>query len=88
MALYGLSPTDYETNILIEDGVALFKSEGTLQMIAGLGFPWSLINLFRVFPKSWRDAGYEMLARNRIHWFGRRATCFVPSPSYSGRFLG
>jgi predicted DCC family thiol-disulfide oxidoreductase YuxK len=85
---YGLSPTNYETNILIKDGVALFKAEGTLQMIAGLGFPWSLVNVFRVFPRSSRDAGYELIARNRLRWFGRRPTCFVPSPRYSGRFLG
>jgi predicted DCC family thiol-disulfide oxidoreductase YuxK len=85
---YGLSPTDYESNILIKNGIALFKAEGTLQMIAGLGLPWSLINAFRVLPKPWLDAGYEALARNRMRWFGRRATCFVPSPSYTGRFLG
>jgi predicted DCC family thiol-disulfide oxidoreductase YuxK len=85
---YGLSPTDYESNILIKNGTALFKAEGTLQMIAGLGLPWSLINVFRVLPKPWLDAGYELLARNRIRWFGRRATCFVPSPSHNGRFLG
>src|SRR6478752_10219314 len=40
---YGLNPDDYETNILIEDGVAWFKSEGSIRMIAGLGKPWSLV---------------------------------------------
>ena len=84
---YGLSPTVYETNILIKDGVALFKAEGSLQMISGLGFPWWLVNGFRVLPRRWRDRGYEAIAANRFRWFGRRASCFVPSPNYAGRFL-
>jgi predicted DCC family thiol-disulfide oxidoreductase YuxK len=84
---YGLSPTVYETNILIKDGMALFKAEGSLRMISGLGFPWSLVNVFRALPRRWRDRGYEAIAANRFRWFGRRATCFVPSPSYAGRFL-
>ena len=84
---YGLSPTVFETIILIKDGVALFKAEGSLQMISGLGFPWALVNVFRVLPRRWRDWGYDMIATNRFRWFGRRATCFVPSPSYAGRFL-
>ena len=84
---YGLSPTVYESNILIKDGVALFKAEGSLQMISGLGFRWLLVNAFRALPRGWRDRGYEAIAANRFRWFGRRDTCFVPSPSYAGRFL-
>jgi predicted DCC family thiol-disulfide oxidoreductase YuxK len=34
---YGLDPEDYETNILIEDGGAWFRSEATLRIAAGLG---------------------------------------------------
>src|ERR1700692_1919467 len=37
---YGLDPVDYETNILVVDGVAWFKSEASLRMAEGLGFPW------------------------------------------------
>ena len=84
---YGLSPTDYETNILIKDGVALFKAEGSMQMISGLGFPWTLVNAFRILPRPWRDRCYELVARNRINWFGRRQTCFVPTPAFTARFL-
>ena len=85
---FGLSSTDYETNILIKDGMALFKAEGSMQMIAGLGLPWSLVNIFRVLPRSWLDRVYEGVAANRLRWFGRRKTCFVPTPNFSGRFLG
>jgi predicted DCC family thiol-disulfide oxidoreductase YuxK len=85
---YGLSDRDFETNILIEDGVALFKAEGTMQMISGLGFPWKLVNLYRVLPPALRDWGYSLVARNRIRWFGSLDRCFRPQPEHAARFLG
>ena len=36
---YGLDPEDYQTNILIEEGRAWFKSEGSIRIAEGLGFP-------------------------------------------------
>ena len=60
---YGLDPQDYETNILIADGVAWFKSEGSIRMAEGLGFPWSLAAVFRVLPRAWRDRLYETVAQ-------------------------
>lgn len=60
---YGLDGRDYETNILIEDGRAHFKSRGTIRMIEALGFPWSLVGVLRLLPRglptgstnSWRE---------------------------------
>lgn len=84
---YGLSRTDHETNILIKDGVALFKAEGSMQMISGLGLPWSAVNLFRVVPRAWRDRCYEFVACHRIGWFGRPEACLLSIPAYGDRFL-
>lgn len=84
---YGLDPTDYQTNILIKDGVALFEAEGSLQMISGLGGLFPLVNLVRVLPRSILNWGYHRLASNRYRWFGRREQCFVPSPETRARFI-
>ena len=84
---YGLDPQDYETNILVADGVAWFKSEGSIRMAEGLGFPWSLAAVFRALPKAWRDRLYETVARNRLRWFGRRETCYRPDPKFADRFI-
>jgi predicted DCC family thiol-disulfide oxidoreductase YuxK len=84
---YGLDPLDYESNILIADGRAWFKSEGTIRMWEGLGWPWSMMRVFRVLPRPLRDQGYEVLARNRFRLFGRRDVCFVPTPDIAARFL-
>ena len=85
---YALDPEDYETNILIADGMAFFKSEACLRMAEGLGFPWSLAAVFRIFPLKMRDACYEFIARNRMRFFGRNASCFLPSEDDKNRFLG
>jgi predicted DCC family thiol-disulfide oxidoreductase YuxK len=84
---YGLDPSDYETNILIANGVAWFKSEGSIRMAEGLGFPWSLASLFCLVPRRVRDFLYEFVARNRLRVFGKLDTCYIPAAGYRDRFL-
>jgi len=84
---YRLEPTHYETNILIEDGQAWLKSEGSIRIFERLGFPWSIMSIARVLPRPARDWLYEIVARNRLRWFGAREACFVPSPVDADRFL-
>lgn len=84
---YGLDPEAYESNILLQDGVAWFKSEGCIRIAEGLGAPWSLAAALRLLPVPMRDWLYERIARNRFRLFARRDTCFVPGAEFSGRFL-
>jgi predicted DCC family thiol-disulfide oxidoreductase YuxK len=84
---YGLDPINYETNLLIEDGRVWVKSEGTIRMFERLGFPWSLAALGRVFPQPIRDRAYNLIARNRLRWFGVREVCMLSAPGHDDRFL-
>lgn len=84
---YGLDPQDYETNILIADGSAWFRSEGSIRMAEGLGFPWSMASVFRVLPVRLRDGLYQWIARNRLRVFGRRKVCYRSEPGKEERFL-
>jgi predicted DCC family thiol-disulfide oxidoreductase YuxK len=84
---YGLDPQDYETNILIADGIAWFKSEAGIRILEDLGRPWSLVGGLRILPRPLRDRLYDFVARNRLRMFGKRATCHVPDASERGRFL-
>ena len=69
------------------DGIAWLKSEGSIRMAEGLGFPWRLAAAFRVLPLALRDTLYETVARNRLKWFGKRATCYLPDAKFADRFL-
>ena len=84
---YGLDAVSYETNILLADGRAWLKSEGTIRMLEGLGFPWSLASVARILPRAVRDPLYNVIARNRLRWFGSRETCYLPEPAEADRFL-
>jgi predicted DCC family thiol-disulfide oxidoreductase YuxK len=67
--------------------VAWFKSEGSIRMAEGLGWPWSLAGAFRILPEPLRDKLYELVARNRLRLFGRRETCYMLERGYEDRFL-
>ncbi|MEI2297709.1 thiol-disulfide oxidoreductase DCC family protein [Ensifer sp. MJa1] len=84
---YGLSVRNFESNILIEDGVAHFKSDGSIRTLAGLGWPWSLMNICRILPAALRDPLYDLVAKNRYRIAGRRSSCVVPTPEERGRFI-
>ena len=84
---YGLDPDHYETNVLVEEGRAWFKSEGSIRMFERLGRPWSWAAAMRLLPLGARDRLYELVARNRLRWFGRRETCLLSASGYADRFL-
>ncbi|HEY1541319.1 MAG TPA: DCC1-like thiol-disulfide oxidoreductase family protein [Xanthobacteraceae bacterium] len=86
-AHFDLDARDYETMIVLADGVALLKSEAVIRIAEGLGLPWSVAAVFRVVPRSWRDRLYGVLARNRLRLLGRREHCYVPAPGDADRFL-
>jgi predicted DCC family thiol-disulfide oxidoreductase YuxK len=77
----------FETNLLVEDGHGWFKSEGTIRMFVGLGAPWSIARVLRIVPVAWLDRLYELVARNRLRWFGSTPQCFVASPADRQRFV-
>jgi predicted DCC family thiol-disulfide oxidoreductase YuxK len=85
---FDLDPVDYQTHILLQDGKAYFRSEATMRILAGLGMPWRMLaTIGRLVPLPLRDAVYDLVARNRMRWFGARAQCYLPEPSQADRFL-
>lgn len=83
----GVSPDDPETNIVILDGRAWFKSDAALAVISRLGGPGWARMLLRL-PRRLRDPVYDLIARNRYRLFGRRQVCLLPSGQDRARFLG
>jgi predicted DCC family thiol-disulfide oxidoreductase YuxK len=89
-ALYahlGLRTGNYETYVLLENGCARVKSDAALRIFALLGLPWSVLCAGRIAPCSARDAFYDWVARNRLRWFGARASCYMPTTAERERFI-
>jgi predicted DCC family thiol-disulfide oxidoreductase YuxK len=82
-----LDPRASETVILEEEDRFRVRSDAALAILSGLGGAWRLTALLRVIPRPVRDAVYDVVARNRHRWFGRRAECRVPQPHERDRFL-
>ena len=72
--------------LLDRDGVHV-RSSAALRIARALGPPYALLGVGWVLPRPIRDALYDLIARNRYRWFGRRDTCMMPTPDLAGRFL-
>jgi predicted DCC family thiol-disulfide oxidoreductase YuxK len=72
---------------LIDEGRLYTRSTAALRIARGLGFPWALIYGLIVVPRPLRDWVYDLIARYRYRWFGRRDSCMMPTAEVRGRFL-
>ncbi|WP_240751412.1 thiol-disulfide oxidoreductase DCC family protein [Flagellimonas onchidii] len=75
--------------ILIVPGVAYFtKSDAALEIAKGFGGLWKTMTIFTWVPKTLRDAIYDLIAKNRYKWFGRKDSCMIPTPELQAKLLG
>jgi predicted DCC family thiol-disulfide oxidoreductase YuxK len=84
---HGLPEDALETIVVLDSGRAWLRSDGALLLARRLPWPWPLLYVFRLCPRSLRDAIYSWIARNRYRWFGRRESCMLPTAEGSARFL-
>jgi len=73
--------------ILIESGRVYAGSQAALRITRHLDGAWPLLYGLIVLPRPVRDALYDLVARNRYRWFGRRTACRIPTPDLQARFL-
>lgn len=76
-----------ESMVLVEGGRAHTRSAAALRLVRNLRFPWPLLYAFVLVPRPLRDWLYNVVARHRYRWFGKRDVCMVPTPELRGRFL-
>jgi predicted DCC family thiol-disulfide oxidoreductase YuxK len=73
--------------ILLADKSIHIKSDAIIRIAQVLGGVWVFANILRVFPRSWRDAAYDFVARRRYRWFGRNEQCRIPKPDEHDRWI-
>jgi predicted DCC family thiol-disulfide oxidoreductase YuxK len=73
--------------ILIEDGNVYQRSTGALHIARKLAFPFKLGWIFILTPRFIRDFVYNVIAKHRYKWFGKKDVCMVPTPELRARFL-
>lgn len=86
----GIDPAVTDTLVLrTADGRVAIRSAAVLEVARHLRAPWRWARILRVIPRPLRDLAYRVVARHRIRVFGRPdASCALPDPASSDRFLG
>jgi predicted DCC family thiol-disulfide oxidoreductase YuxK len=81
---------DWKANdsfVVIENGKAHMKSDAALKIYNKLPWYWKWTQVVWIFPKVIRDWVYNVVAKNRYRWFGKKEQCMIPSPEVRQRFL-
>ena len=83
---FNLPPDNFNSFILYQDGKIYTKSTGALMMFSQLkGWKWTKI--LKAVPRFIRDGVYNLVARKRYKWFGKKDECWLPTSDLKKRFL-
>jgi predicted DCC family thiol-disulfide oxidoreductase YuxK len=78
----GIDPDRPGSFAFLANGQADVKSEAVLRIARELPrWQWTLV--FQFIPRAIRDAIYDLVARSRYRWFGRRDACILPNSDRS-----
>ncbi len=82
-----LSVTDLSSFVFIHNKQAHIKSTAALKVCRHLTGAWPLLYGFILVPTLIRNGVYDFIARNRYRWFGKKASCMVPTAEMKSKFL-
>jgi predicted DCC family thiol-disulfide oxidoreductase YuxK len=80
LAANGLSTTEIDTIVLLENGIAYTHSTAALKIAKYLSGIWPLFYAAIIIPTFLRDAIYKYISKNRYRWFGKKDTCMMLPP--------
>ncbi|MGB3948031.1 MAG: thiol-disulfide oxidoreductase DCC family protein [Bacteroidia bacterium] len=87
LADFKLPLDEFNSFIYIDDGKLYTRSSAALRVAKELNFPWKLMFGFIVVPSFIRNFVYDIIAKNRYKWFGKRESCMIPTAELKQRFL-
>lgn len=76
-----------ESFILIDGSKYYKKSTAALKVAAMLSFPYNLLYPLLIIPPFIRNTVYNIIAKYRYKWFGKKNTCRVPTPEERAKFI-
>ena len=79
---------EIDSMILIENNRVYYKSAAALRISRHLQGAWKLLYVFIIIPRPIRNIAYNIIAKNRYKWFGKKEeSCMLPPPNVRKRFL-
>ena len=83
-----VNPRDLDSIVYFHQGKVKQKSNAAMAIVLKLGFPYSLLYVFKLVPRFLRNYVYDIVARNRYQWFGEKETCRIPTEEEKSLFMG
>ena len=80
-------PLTIDSLVLLDGNRCFYKSSAALRISKNLKGGWPLLSCLLIVPKPLRDYIYNIVAKNRYKWFGKKDSCTVPPPEIKKRFL-
>jgi predicted DCC family thiol-disulfide oxidoreductase YuxK len=75
-------------SILLLDGDNFdVKSTAALKIARHLKGGYPLLYGFIILPAFLRNWVYDIIARYRYNWFGKKDSCMIPTPELKGKFI-
>ena len=84
---YDLPVNTFNSFILLSDNKIYTRSTAALLVAKKLSGLIKLLYGFIIIPKFIRDFVYDIIAKNRYKWFGKKEACWVPTPELKSLFL-
>lgn len=80
-------PVDtFNSFVLYQDDKIYTRSTAALRVFSQLK-GWKWVGALSYVPRFIRDGVYNLVARNRYRWFGKKDVCMIPTPELKSRFL-
>jgi predicted DCC family thiol-disulfide oxidoreductase YuxK len=88
LAERNIDTEDIDSIILIEPNVAYYtKSTAALEIGENLKGLRTLSYILLWLPESFRDIVYDIVAKNRYKWYGKKDSCIIPSEELKNKFI-
>ena len=84
---YNILSTSLSSVIFIDGNKVYTQSSAAIRICKYLDGGWKLFYGLMIIPKIFRDWIYNIIARNRYKWFGKKDVCMIPTPEMRARFL-
>ena len=63
------------------------KSEAVIDIIKSLGSFYIIISIMKIIPSFVLDGLYDLIAKNRYSWFGKKTSCPKPDKNIISKFI-
>lgn len=86
--LLRINSSKVDSIVLYDPGVSYdIKSTAALKIMQDFKGLWRISFLFLFIPEYIRNYLYDIIAKNRYQWFGKKEVCMIPTPELKAKFL-